>query len=132
MAAKYDNHKGFLIIEASLTEFVNKCEFGIADGICVCDNCNEYLRKDIQKKGIFGKDNEPIYYKTVDNSKYYYIAVLNMLFCKKCCDEFIANSPKYDEDAGYELRNYERIGKLLGMFEQDSEPHDSVLKPFNP
>lgn len=132
MAAKYDNPKGFLIIEASLTEFVDKCGFGIGNGLVVCDKCNTILKKDIQQKGIFGKNNKPIYYKTIDNSKYYYIAVLNMLFCEKCCDEFIANSIHYDEDAGYELRHYEHIGKLLDMFEQDSEPQNSVLKQFNP
>lgn len=129
MARSYPNEKGFLIIEASLTEFVNKCGFGTANGTCVCDNCNEYLRKDIQQKGIFGKDDKPIYYKTIDNSKYYYVAVLNMLFCKDCVEQFIANSPKYDEDRGYEIRHYEMVARQLGLLEQEEL---QVSRPFNP
>ena len=129
MARSYPNEKGFLIIEGSLTEFVNKCGFGIGNGLVVCDNCNTILKKDIQQVGIFGKDFKPVYYKTVDNSKYYYIAVLNMLFCEKCCDEFIANSPKYDEDAGYELRHYEMVARQLGLLEEEEL---QTLQPFNP
>lgn len=129
MARSYPNEKGFLIIEGSLTEFVNKCGFGIGKGLVVCDNCNTILKKDIQQKGIFGKDDKPIYYKTIDNSKYYYVAVLNMLFCKDCVEHFIANSPKYDEDKGYELRNYERVARQLGLLEQEEL---QVSRPFNP
>lgn len=129
MARKYPNEKGFLIIEGSLTEFVNKCGFGIGNGLVVCDNCNTILKKDIQQKGIFGKDDKPIYYKTIDNSKYYYVAVLNMLFCKDCVEHFIANSPKYDEDAGYELRHYEMVARQLGLLEQEEL---QVSRPFNP
>lgn len=129
MAREYFNEKDFLIIEASLTEFVNKCRFGIGNGLVVCDKCNTILKKDIQQKGIFGKDDKPIYYKTIDNSKYYYVAVLNMLFCKDCVEHFIANSPKYDEDRGYELRHYEMVARQLGLLEQEEL---QTLQPFNP
>ena len=129
MVREYPNEKGFLIIEASLTELVNKCGFGIGNGLVVCDKCNTILKKDIQQKGIFGENDKPIYYKTIDNSKYYYVAVLNMLFCKDCVEHFIANSPKYDEDAGYELRHYERVARQLGLLEQEEL---QVSRPFNP
>lgn len=129
MARNYPNEKGFLIIEGSLTEFVNKCGFGIGNGLVVCDKCNTILKKDIQQKGIFGKDDKPIYYKTIDNSKYYYVAVLNMLFCKDCVEHFIANSIHYDEDRSYEIRHYETIARQLGLLEQEEL---QISRPFNP
>ena len=52
-----------------------------------------------------------------------------MLFCKDCVEKFIASSPKYDEDAGYELRHYEMVARQLGLLEQEEL---QTLQPFNP
>ena len=77
MAKKIKNEKGFLIIELTLDEARNKCKFGY-DNELICDQCNKLIED----------DNEIIYF----------IAVLNMAFCKECYEDFIAEFEHYEED----------------------------------
>ena len=100
MAKKYDNNKGFLIIEMSYNEAKDICNFGCVtsktERIIVCDNCNN---------------------KFNSNDKIYYFACLNRAFCKECCDDIIANQDRYDEDIPYEVRHYNRYAKKLNLEE---------------
>lgn len=89
MAKKYDNDKGFLIIEMSFDEATVNCGFGI-----ICDNCNGLL---------------------VDEETVYYFAALNRLFCKECTDDIIANQDRYDEDIPYEVKHYNYYAKKLNL-----------------
>ena len=94
MAKRYENDKGFLIIEMSYEEAKNVCEFGIDGIIIVCDNCN----------------NE---FKSTDNI--YYFSVLNRAMCKECCDDIIANQKRYKEDIPYEERHYNYYAEKLKL-----------------
>lgn len=97
MAKQIIGKNGHLCIEMTIDEAINKCEFGIPfDGIIVCDNCNI---------GYNIKQEEPVYY----------IAVLNMLFCKDCFDDYIANAPYYEEDKEYEKNHYNHYAKILNL-----------------
>lgn len=76
MAAKFENNKGFLIIEMTPEEAINKCVFGYIDkhqhiDLLVCDNCGD---------------------KITYHNKVYYVAVLNRLLCKDCCEYFVETS----------------------------------------
>ena len=97
MAKKIKGKNGHLCIEMTIDEAINKCGFGIPfDGIIVCDNCN--IGYDI-------KQEEPVYY----------IAILNMLFCKDCFDDYIENAPYCEEDKGFELGHYNHYAKILNI-----------------
>lgn len=95
MAKKVIGKNGHLCIEMTVDEAVNECGFGIPfDRECFCDNCNTTL---------FEGQNEPVYY----------IAVLNMLFCKDCFDDYIENAPYYEEDKEQELYNYNEYACII-------------------
>lgn len=99
MAKKYENNKGFLIIEMSYKEAANKCNFGIDVGkgkAIVCDTCNELF---------------PI------EDNIYYVACINRALCKECCDDFIDNIDRYKEDIPYEKRHYNYYAKKLKLKE---------------
>ena len=99
MAKKYDNNKGFLIIEMTFDEAATICNFGCetSEGnIIVCDNCNN---------------------KFDSNDKIYYFACLNRAFCKECTDDIIANQERYEEDIPYEERHYNYYAKKLNLEE---------------
>lgn len=97
MAKQVIGKNGHLCIEMTMNEAIYECEFGIPlDGEGVCDNCNERL---------FEQQEEPVYY----------VAVLNMLFCKDCFDDYIENAPYYEEDKEYELNNYNYYAKILNI-----------------
>ena len=100
MAKKYENDKGFLIIEMSYEEAKNVCKFGCVTGeterIIVCDNCNNK-------------------FESTDNI--YYFADLNRAFCKECADDIIANLERYVEDIPYEVKHYNHYAKLLNIEE---------------
>lgn len=89
MAKRYDNDKGFLIIEMSIPEATINCNFGI-----ICDNCNGLL---------------------VGEETVYYFAVLNRLFCKECTDDIIANIDRELDDISYEERHYNYYADKLGI-----------------
>lgn len=97
MAKQIIGKNGHLCIEMTMTEAIDKCGFGISsyrEGLC--DNCNERL---------FEEQEEPVYY----------VAVLNMLFCKDCFDDYIENAPYYKEDKEYELNIYNHYAKILNL-----------------
>ena len=97
MAKQIIGKNGHLCIEMTMTEAIDKCGFGISsDREGVCDTCNQRL---------FEQQEEPVYY----------IAVLNMLFCKDCFDDYIENSPYYKEDKICEKINYIRYAKILNI-----------------
>lgn len=92
--AKLINHeKGFKIIELSPEEAIRHAGFGIGCEL-VCDNCNE-----------------PFF--IYDEAKLYYIAVLNMLFCKDCYEKWVNNATYYSEDVAYELNHFNWYKELL-------------------
>ena len=100
MAKKYDNDKGFLIIEMSYDEATVLCNFGCQTSedtyFVACDNCNNRITKE-------------------DNI--YYFAALNRAFCKECTDDIIDNQERYDEDIDYEKRHYNYYAKKLNLEE---------------
>lgn len=99
MAKDYKNNNGFKVIELSVEEATNICNFGIG-GFIVCDTCNNH----------FAKGN------------CYYIPVLNRCMCKECCDDFIDNNNICDEDRPYENKYYEYYKeKLKEIWEDDYE-----------
>lgn len=79
----------FLVIVGTESEFA-AVGFGILISymgrILVCDNCNEQ--------------------KTVDE-KWYYIPVLNRVFCKECFDNWVKSAEHYSEDDAYEKRYFD-------------------------
>lgn len=89
MAKKYNNDKGFLVIEMSISEATINCNFGT-----VCDNCNGLL---------------------TDEEEVYYFAVLNRLFCKECTDDIIVNQKRYKEDIPYEKSHYNYYAEKLNL-----------------
>lgn len=97
MAKQIIGKNGHLCIEMTMTEAIDECGFGIpSDREGLCDNCNERL---------FEEQEEPVYY----------VAVLNMLFCKDCFDDYIANAPYYEEDKQFEIDHYNYYAKLLNL-----------------
>ena len=97
MAKQVIGKNGHLCIEMTMTEAIDECGFGIpSDREGLCDNCNERL---------FEEQEEPVYY----------VAVLNMLYCKDCFDDYIENAPYYEEDKIYEKNNYNRYAKILNL-----------------
>lgn len=97
MAKQVIGKNGHLCIEMTINEAIDKCGFGILfDGIIICDNCNI---------GYNSKQEEPVYY----------VAVLNMLYCKDCFDDYIENAPYYEEDKEYEKNYYNRYAKILNI-----------------
>lgn len=97
MAKQIKGKNGHLCIEMTMTEAIDQCEFGIpSNREAVCDTCNQIL---------FEGQDEPVYY----------IAVLNMLFCKDCFDDYIENAPYYEEDKDFEINNYNYYAKLLNL-----------------
>lgn len=97
MAKQIIGKNGHLCIEMTIDEAFDKCEFGDPElKLLICDNCNDQ---------IFDDEEESIYY----------IAVLNMLFCKDCFDDYIENAPYYEEDKDYEKNHYNYYAKLLNI-----------------
>ena len=97
MAKQVIGKNGHLCIEMTINEAIDKCGFGIPfDRECFCDNCNTTL---------FEGQNEPVYY----------IAVLNMLYCKDCFDDYIENAPYYEEDKDFEIEHCNYCAKMLNL-----------------
>ena len=94
MAKKIENKDGFHIIELTVDEAINKCQFGFATEI-ICDQCNKVI-----------EDKDEVIY---------FIAVLNMAFCKECYEDFITKATYYAEDEDtYTLAGLEKA-ELLGL-----------------
>ena len=98
MAKKYDNDKGFLIIEMSYDEATILCNFGcqISEDtyFVVCDTCNNRL---------------------TEEDKIYYVAVINRALCFDCCNDFIKGYDKYPDDISYEVRHYNHYAEKLNL-----------------
>lgn len=81
------NEKGFLVMEITRTELVEKlAEYG---SVGVCDSCMSS-----PEVGC-------------------YIAVLNQWFCKECYDEWMQRAIRYKEDIPYEEMNFETYKRLF-------------------
>lgn len=93
MARKVNNKKGFLVIELTKSEAIKKCMFGIDNNI-ICDGCNRL---------------------PYTNEFVYYIAVLNMVFCKHCYEEWYNRSNYCQEDRAYEVGHYNIVAKALEL-----------------
>lgn len=91
MVIKTENKKGFLVMEGPAQDF-GAIGCGIDGGVCVCDYCN---------KGI------------LPSQKCYYIAVLNMIKCEECYEEWIDYATRYSEDIPVEERNYHNFKTRL-------------------
>lgn len=86
MAKKVENKKGFLVMEVSAIECVEKLS-----GAAICDSCNG--------SAMSG----------------YYIAALNHWVCPKCYEEWMERAKRYPEDIPIEERNYNHYSKILGI-----------------
>lgn len=98
MAKRYDNSKGFLIIEMDCLDASITCGFGIDTGHLankiVCDNCNNEI--------------DPF-------DDCYYIAVINRCVCKDCCEDIIKGLDKHEEDVLYEITHYNYYADKLNL-----------------
>ena len=84
---EFQNNKGFLILEISRQEMLDKLEQYGCLGICdLCGNPTD--------KGL-------------------YVAVLNQWFCPDCFYEWYIRAERYEEDIPFEERNYEYYKKLF-------------------
>lgn len=91
MAKKFENEKGFLIIQMSTCE-ASKLGWGTEYGEFLCATCNCLLGPDV-----------------------YYVAVLNDTMCEECLEEFLDENNRYEEDIHYETQMYEYYAKKLGL-----------------
>ena len=94
MAKRYENDKGFLIIQMEPLEALLQCNIG-----GICDNCNNDIN-------IFEEDGF---------GDIYYIAAINRAVCKRCCDDFIKNMTRYKEDIPYEVLHYNFYAEKLNL-----------------
>lgn len=89
MATRYQNDKGFLIIELPWKEYV-----AITDTYGICDCCGEY-------------DSQ---------MTFYYVAVENVFFCKKCFDAYCSGATHYKVDLQKERQNWnDKVSKLRDL-----------------
>lgn len=86
MAKAIENHKGFLVLEISRQEMIDKC-----GSLGICDYCNGPA------------------------SKGYYVAVLNRWYCPACYKHFINTATRYEEDIPIEKAHYKHYCKLFGV-----------------
>lgn len=93
MATIINHEKGFKVIKLSPKEALVHAGFGIGCEL-VCDECNEPFFID-------------------DEAELYYIAVLNMVFCKSCYEEWVNNATYYAEDSAFELKRFNYYKELL-------------------
>ena len=97
MAKRYDNDKGFLIIELTQKD-AGDVNFGFMypDGTreFLCGTCN-----------------------TIIKGNMYYIAALNEVFCKECMEDIVKNYTHYTSgnDLDFEIRHYNNIAQYVGL-----------------
>ena len=96
MAKKYDNDKGFLVIEMSIREAAFICNFGgiTPSGIPVIidDNTNEVIRGNV-----------------------YYVAALNRALGKEGYEDWYETATRYKEDIPYEEEHFNYYAEKLGI-----------------
>ena len=89
MAKKVENGKGFLILEITREELLDKlAEYGSTG---ICDSCG------------------------LPAGKGYYIAVLNQWFCEDCYKEWLMGATRYVEDIPFEEKWFEYYCRLFGV-----------------
>lgn len=92
------DEKGFLTIHMDW-DTARSLGFGVpALGGCICMICND----------VMGDDDDIIY-----------VAVLGDVMCKECYDEFVKDTPHYDEDMDIELRNFIAVADSLNINVED-------------
>lgn len=103
MAKLYNNDKNFLVIEMTGAE-ASSLGFGIEIPGClnaiICGGCNSQIEhKDI-----------------------YYIAGINEVMCKDCCDDYVKHMNHYKDydSVRYEVNHFNVIASKLGMSEKAS------------
>lgn len=97
MAKKVTNDKGFLVIEISAREALDKCGFGYHSldySELICDICNKWLE---------------------DSNKLFYVAVLNEVICEDCYIDWVANATRYEEDIDFETEMYNKYAAILNL-----------------
>ena len=110
MAKKYNNNKGFLIIEMTGAEASN-LGFGIEITGClnyiVCGTCNT----------------------SIEHKKIFYVAGINEVLCEDCVDDYIKNMNHYidDDSLKYEINHFNIIAQKLCMSEQAAFTPDSKI-----
>uniref|UniRef100_A0AAU8MHL0 Uncharacterized protein n=1 Tax=Geladintestivirus 5 TaxID=3233137 RepID=A0AAU8MHL0_9CAUD len=96
MAKKYNNDKGFLVIEMSIKEAAFRCNFGFINRsgipIIIDDNTNEVIQGNV-----------------------YYVAALNHAFGKKSYEYWYEGAIRYKEDIPYEEKHFNYYAKKLGI-----------------
>lgn len=96
MAKKYDNDKGFLVIEMSIKEAAFSCNFGriTPSGIPIIidDDTNEIIQGNV-----------------------YYVAALNRAFGKIGYNNWYKNATRYKEDIPYEEKHFNYYAEKLGI-----------------
>lgn len=92
MAEIVNNKQGFRVIKLNNNDLIN-VGFGH-----ICDRCGNSFIKPYE---------------------IYYIAVLNMAFCKKCYENWISKAIKYKEDIRYEESNFEFYAKQLNLLQYE-------------
>ena len=96
MAKKYDNDKGFLVIEMSIREAAFICNFGgiTPSGIPVIidDNTNEVIQGNV-----------------------YYVAALNRALGKEGYEDWYETATRYEEDIPYEEKHFNYYAEKLGI-----------------
>lgn len=102
MAKGFFNERGFKVIEVTYDEWVK------ATGALqvFCDWCDDCWCADFLGEKAAAE---------IGKCKFYYIAVLNELYCEKCYNERKHNMDNYIEDAPIENRNYATYAQLLGV-----------------
>ena len=87
------NPNGFIIIEATSYDFMDRCGFGI--GSIICDCCAE---------------------EQSDDELVYYVCVLNDVLCWECLKKWLSDNPtRYKEDISYEQRKYNEYAEELNL-----------------
>lgn len=98
MAKIYNNPRNFLVIQINANEATD-VNIGIEipglNNMCLCGTCNNECKpEDI-----------------------YYIAGINEVMCKDCCDDYCKNMNHYidDDSLRYEVRHFNFYAEKLGM-----------------
>lgn len=93
MAKRIKNRKGFLVLEITRQEMVDRLSrYG---SLGVCDSCMD------------------------PSSVGYYIAVLNQWFCPKCYERFTNVVDRYKEDEAVEKKNFDFYCKLFNVKKEE-------------
>lgn len=114
MAKIIHNKKDFLIIQLSSKE-ATKLNFGVPitglNNICLCGSCNTECKSE----------------------EIYYIAGINEVMCKDCCDDFIDNMTHYTDfdSLKYEIAHFNRVCEILDMNERAAATPNTKIRVYD-